>query len=181
MKKLNYNYQWLKFILFLTYFSIHLQIPCFFLWMVSIRRMSLDGHPGFDCVRHKDKTSCSFLSVNIAIRKSHLVLMSLLCEMLLWKRINNKDLIPFDRIQIIDYEMIYTYFEKSLEENYIFTLIDMHIMKGQLGSMISSFAMRSEVVGSNKPLCKKKKLGCLVYSIPQLSRQVGTGTELTLL
>ncbi|KAK4284949.1 hypothetical protein QN277_001712 [Acacia crassicarpa] len=25
------------------------QVPCFFLWMVSIRRMSLDGHPGFDC------------------------------------------------------------------------------------------------------------------------------------
>ncbi|CAI8613233.1 unnamed protein product [Vicia faba] len=25
------------------------QIPCFFLWMISIRRMSLDGHPGFDC------------------------------------------------------------------------------------------------------------------------------------
>ncbi|XP_028800217.1 ALBINO3-like protein 2, chloroplastic isoform X2 [Neltuma alba] len=25
------------------------QVPCFFLWMVSIRRMSLDDHPGFDC------------------------------------------------------------------------------------------------------------------------------------
>ncbi|KAK7340341.1 hypothetical protein VNO77_21043 [Canavalia gladiata] len=25
------------------------QIPCFLLWMVSIRKMSLDGHPGFDC------------------------------------------------------------------------------------------------------------------------------------
>ncbi|KAL2330204.1 hypothetical protein Fmac_017785 [Flemingia macrophylla] len=26
-----------------------IQVPCFFLWMVSIRKMSLDGHPGFDC------------------------------------------------------------------------------------------------------------------------------------
>ncbi|GMP21813.1 hypothetical protein CsSME_00000089 [Camellia sinensis var. sinensis] len=25
------------------------QVPCFFLWMTSIRRMSLDHHPGFDC------------------------------------------------------------------------------------------------------------------------------------
>lgn len=25
------------------------QVPCFFVWMFSIRRMSLDGHPGFDC------------------------------------------------------------------------------------------------------------------------------------
>ncbi|RZB53362.1 ALBINO3-like protein 2, chloroplastic isoform C [Glycine soja] len=25
------------------------QVPCFFLWMISIRKMSLDGHPGFDC------------------------------------------------------------------------------------------------------------------------------------
>ncbi|KAH1199833.1 ALBINO3-like protein 2, chloroplastic [Glycine max] len=24
-------------------------VPCFFLWMISIRKMSLDGHPGFDC------------------------------------------------------------------------------------------------------------------------------------
>ncbi|CAA6668048.1 unnamed protein product [Spirodela intermedia] len=24
-------------------------IPCFFVWMFSIRRMSLDNHPGFDC------------------------------------------------------------------------------------------------------------------------------------
>ncbi|KAF7817747.1 ALBINO3-like protein 2, chloroplastic [Senna tora] len=24
-------------------------VPCFFLWMISIRRMSLDGHPGFNC------------------------------------------------------------------------------------------------------------------------------------
>ncbi|KAF5959296.1 hypothetical protein HYC85_000505 [Camellia sinensis] len=24
-------------------------VPCFFLWMTSIRRMSLDHHPGFDC------------------------------------------------------------------------------------------------------------------------------------
>lgn len=30
---------------------IHLQIPCFFLWLTTIRRMSLDNHPGFDCVR----------------------------------------------------------------------------------------------------------------------------------
>ncbi|KAK7295166.1 hypothetical protein RJT34_18071 [Clitoria ternatea] len=26
-----------------------IQVPCFFLWMGSIRKMSLDGHPGFDC------------------------------------------------------------------------------------------------------------------------------------
>ncbi|KAK2415607.1 mitochondrial inner membrane protein OXA1 [Trifolium repens] len=26
-----------------------IQVPCFFTWMFSIRRMSLDGHPGFDC------------------------------------------------------------------------------------------------------------------------------------
>ncbi|XP_012569178.1 ALBINO3-like protein 2, chloroplastic [Cicer arietinum] len=25
------------------------QVPCFFLWMISIRRMSVDGHPGFNC------------------------------------------------------------------------------------------------------------------------------------
>ncbi|QCE12499.1 preprotein translocase subunit YidC [Vigna unguiculata] len=25
------------------------QVPCFFLWMISIRKMSLNGHPGFDC------------------------------------------------------------------------------------------------------------------------------------
>ncbi|KAL1360534.1 hypothetical protein HN51_005927 [Arachis hypogaea] len=25
------------------------QLPCFFLWMISIRKMSLDGHPGFSC------------------------------------------------------------------------------------------------------------------------------------
>ncbi|XP_020234761.1 ALBINO3-like protein 2, chloroplastic [Cajanus cajan] len=25
------------------------QVPCFFLWMISVRKMSLDGHPGFDC------------------------------------------------------------------------------------------------------------------------------------
>ncbi|XP_050381361.1 ALBINO3-like protein 2, chloroplastic [Argentina anserina] len=25
------------------------QIPCFFLWLTTIRRMSLDNHPGFDC------------------------------------------------------------------------------------------------------------------------------------
>ncbi|TKY65370.1 ALBINO3 protein 3 [Spatholobus suberectus] len=25
------------------------QVPCFFLWMISIRKMSLDGHPAFDC------------------------------------------------------------------------------------------------------------------------------------
>lgn len=28
----------------------HLQLPCFFLLMASIRKMSLDGHPGFDSV-----------------------------------------------------------------------------------------------------------------------------------
>ncbi|XP_061357390.1 ALBINO3-like protein 2, chloroplastic [Gastrolobium bilobum] len=28
---------------------IIVQIPCFFLWMISIRKMSLDGHPGFNC------------------------------------------------------------------------------------------------------------------------------------
>ncbi|KAK7394686.1 hypothetical protein VNO78_15221 [Psophocarpus tetragonolobus] len=26
-----------------------IQVPCFFLWMISVRKMSLDGHPGFDC------------------------------------------------------------------------------------------------------------------------------------
>nr|XP_023905642.1 ALBINO3-like protein 2, chloroplastic [Quercus suber] len=36
-----------SFLWFLAYFSI--QVPCFFLWMTSIRRMSLDHHPGFDC------------------------------------------------------------------------------------------------------------------------------------
>ncbi|CAA7404877.1 unnamed protein product [Spirodela intermedia] len=28
---------------------VSVQIPCFFVWMFSIRRMSLDNHPGFDC------------------------------------------------------------------------------------------------------------------------------------
>ncbi|KAJ1443538.1 Tetratricopeptide-like helical domain superfamily [Sesbania bispinosa] len=28
---------------------LHSKVPCFFLWMVSIRKMSLNGHPGFDC------------------------------------------------------------------------------------------------------------------------------------
>ncbi|XP_059436923.1 ALBINO3-like protein 2, chloroplastic [Corylus avellana] len=36
-----------SFLWFLSYFSI--QVPCFFLWMTSVRRMSLDHHPGFDC------------------------------------------------------------------------------------------------------------------------------------
>ncbi|KAL0015511.1 hypothetical protein SO802_002580 [Lithocarpus litseifolius] len=36
-----------SFLWFLAYFSI--QVPSFFLWMTSIRRMSLDHHPGFDC------------------------------------------------------------------------------------------------------------------------------------
>ncbi|KAI4350151.1 hypothetical protein L6164_010660 [Bauhinia variegata] len=35
---------------YLWHFSfVALQVPCFLLWMTSIRRMSLDGHPGFDC------------------------------------------------------------------------------------------------------------------------------------
>ncbi|KAF3452436.1 hypothetical protein FNV43_RR02869 [Rhamnella rubrinervis] len=29
--------------------SISVQLPCFLLWMTTIRRMSLDHHPGFDC------------------------------------------------------------------------------------------------------------------------------------
>ncbi|CAL5321948.1 unnamed protein product [Camellia sinensis] len=36
-----------SYLWFLAYFSV--QVPCFFLWMTSIRRMSLDHHPGFDC------------------------------------------------------------------------------------------------------------------------------------
>ncbi|KAH8491655.1 hypothetical protein H0E87_023684 [Populus deltoides] len=32
---------------FLAYLSV--QFPCFLLWMTSIRRMSLNNHPGFDC------------------------------------------------------------------------------------------------------------------------------------
>lgn len=36
-----------SYLWFLAYFSV--QIPCFLLWMTSIRRMSLDHHPGFDC------------------------------------------------------------------------------------------------------------------------------------
>ncbi|XP_034903410.1 ALBINO3-like protein 2, chloroplastic isoform X2 [Populus alba] len=32
---------------FLAYLSV--QCPCFLLWMTSIRRMSLNNHPGFDC------------------------------------------------------------------------------------------------------------------------------------
>ncbi|KDP30050.1 hypothetical protein JCGZ_18574 [Jatropha curcas] len=32
---------------FFAYFSV--QVPCFLLWMTSIRRMSLDHHPGFEC------------------------------------------------------------------------------------------------------------------------------------
>ncbi|PRQ41569.1 putative membrane insertase OXA1/ALB3/YidC, tetratricopeptide-like helical domain-containing protein [Rosa chinensis] len=36
-----------SFLWFLAYFSV--QIPCFFLWLTTIRRMSLDNHPGFDC------------------------------------------------------------------------------------------------------------------------------------
>ncbi|XP_021904422.1 ALBINO3-like protein 2, chloroplastic isoform X1 [Carica papaya] len=35
-----------SFLWFVAYFSI--QVPCFLLWMTSIRRMSLDHHPGFD-------------------------------------------------------------------------------------------------------------------------------------
>ncbi|GLT36454.1 hypothetical protein SLA2020_108290 [Shorea laevis] len=31
---------------FVPYF---IQVPCFLLWLTSIRRMSLDHHPGFDC------------------------------------------------------------------------------------------------------------------------------------
>ncbi|PON36602.1 Membrane insertase [Trema orientale] len=36
-----------SFLWFLPYVCV--QVPCFFLWMTSIRRMSLDHHPGFDC------------------------------------------------------------------------------------------------------------------------------------
>ncbi|XP_058187094.1 ALBINO3-like protein 2, chloroplastic [Rhododendron vialii] len=36
------SYLWL-----LAYVSV--QVPCFLLWMTTIRRMSLDHHPGFDC------------------------------------------------------------------------------------------------------------------------------------
>ncbi|KAG6703279.1 hypothetical protein I3842_07G076000 [Carya illinoinensis] len=36
-----------SFLWFLAYSCI--QIPCFLLWMTTIRRMSLDHHPGFDC------------------------------------------------------------------------------------------------------------------------------------
>ncbi|XP_004304806.1 PREDICTED: ALBINO3-like protein 2, chloroplastic [Fragaria vesca subsp. vesca] len=36
-----------SFLWFLAYLSV--QIPCFFLWLTTIRRMSLDNHPGFDC------------------------------------------------------------------------------------------------------------------------------------
>ncbi|KAF5733543.1 putative cytochrome oxidase biogenesis protein [Tripterygium wilfordii] len=36
-----------SFLWFVSYLSV--QVPCFFLWMSSIRRMSLDHHPGFDC------------------------------------------------------------------------------------------------------------------------------------
>ncbi|KAJ4709239.1 ALBINO3-like protein 2, chloroplastic [Melia azedarach] len=36
-----------SFLWFLASFSI--QVPCFLLGVTSIRRMSLDGHPGFDC------------------------------------------------------------------------------------------------------------------------------------
>lgn len=35
-----------------------LQVPCFILWMVTVRRMSLDNHPGFDCV----KPSCTYFN-----------------------------------------------------------------------------------------------------------------------
>ncbi|XP_023546234.1 ALBINO3-like protein 2, chloroplastic isoform X1 [Cucurbita pepo subsp. pepo] len=36
-----------SFLWFVAYFSI--QVPCFLLWMVTIRKMSLNHHPGFDC------------------------------------------------------------------------------------------------------------------------------------
>ncbi|XP_058000613.1 ALBINO3-like protein 2, chloroplastic isoform X2 [Hevea brasiliensis] len=36
-----------SFLWFPAYFSV--QVPCFILWMTSIRRMSLEHHPGFDC------------------------------------------------------------------------------------------------------------------------------------
>lgn len=29
--------------------SFIIQVPCFFLWMISVRTMSLDNYPGFDC------------------------------------------------------------------------------------------------------------------------------------
>ncbi|XP_030505648.2 ALBINO3-like protein 2, chloroplastic [Cannabis sativa] len=36
-----------SFLWFLPYVCV--QVPCFFLWMTTVRRMSLDHHPGFDC------------------------------------------------------------------------------------------------------------------------------------
>lgn len=36
-----------SFFWFISSFAI--QVPCFFLWVMSIRKMSLDYHPGFDC------------------------------------------------------------------------------------------------------------------------------------
>lgn len=36
-----------SFLWFVAYFSM--QVPCFLLWMLTIRKMSLDHHPGFDC------------------------------------------------------------------------------------------------------------------------------------
>ncbi|KAG7029926.1 ALBINO3-like protein 3, mitochondrial [Cucurbita argyrosperma subsp. argyrosperma] len=32
-----------------VFFSFFLNVPCFLLWMVTIRKMSLNHHPGFDC------------------------------------------------------------------------------------------------------------------------------------
>lgn len=41
-----------------------LQVPCFLLWVVTIRRMSLDNHPGFDCVKYCYPYLCGLFDYN---------------------------------------------------------------------------------------------------------------------
>ncbi|XP_073040212.1 ALBINO3-like protein 2, chloroplastic isoform X3 [Primulina eburnea] len=43
-----------SFFWFISSFAI--QVPCFFLWVMSIRKMSLDHHPGFDCLSFQQTT-----------------------------------------------------------------------------------------------------------------------------
>ncbi|XP_077228300.1 ALBINO3-like protein 3, mitochondrial isoform X11 [Tasmannia lanceolata] len=50
-----------------------IQVPCFILWMASIRRMSLDHHPGFDFISFRNTSLGSFPGVIGLLARGSLV------------------------------------------------------------------------------------------------------------
>lgn len=52
-RKFKVYLMWSNFpLIFFLLSLILLQVPCFVLWMISIRRMSMNHYPGFEFVRH---------------------------------------------------------------------------------------------------------------------------------